>query len=214
MATSVAAIVLLVINGTFFGALRLHNTTHDRIDQDLVLQRTLGLIQHDVAGLMLPGGIFSGELVTTESSSIGNDAYGERLGPDLYTTTGVVDGWNPFSEVQVVAYYLAAAADGTNTKDLIRVVTRNLLPVQTATSEEQVLMTGLTDGYMEFYDGTAWTDTWDSTATSSLPTAVKFSLTLAPADAGQPAPAAVELVIPVPVMTRATQVLVATGGSS
>ncbi|MEN9401881.1 MAG: hypothetical protein RL091_584, partial [Verrucomicrobiota bacterium] len=60
VATSVAAIVLLVINATFFGALRLHNTTHDRIEQDLVLQRALGLIQRDVAGLMQPGGIISG----------------------------------------------------------------------------------------------------------------------------------------------------------
>jgi general secretion pathway protein J len=214
VATSVAAIVLLVINATFFGALRLHNTTHDRIEQDLVLQRALGLIQRDVAGLMQPGGIISGQLVSTETSTLGNEAYGERLSPDLYTTTGQVDGWNPFSEAQVVAYYLAPATDGSNTKSLVRVITRNLLPVQTATSEEQILVTGLTEGYFEFYDGTSWTDAWDSTATSSLPTAVRFSLTLAPVDAGQPAPSPVELVIPVPVMTRATQAQVAAGGST
>jgi type II secretion system protein J len=214
VATSVAAIVLLVINATFFGALRLHNTTHDRIDQDLVLQRALGLIQRDVDGLMLPGGILSGQLVTTEASTIGSEAYGERLSPDFYTTSGLVDGWNPFSEAQAVAYYLAPATDGSNTKSLVRVVTRNLLPVQTAAREEQILVTGVTEGYVEFFDGTSWTDAWDSTATSSLPTAVKFSLTLAPADAGQPAPAPVELVIPVPVMTRATQAQVAAGGST
>jgi general secretion pathway protein J len=214
VATAVAAIVLLVINATFFGALRLHNTTHERIDQDLVLQRALGLIQRDVAGLMQPGGILSGQLITTTTSTIGNEVTGERLSPDLYTTTGVVDGWNPFSEAQIVAYYLTPATDGTNTKSLVRVITRNLLPVQTASSEQQVLIAGVSEGTMEFFDGTSWTDAWDSTATSSLPTAVKISLTLAPVEPGQPASAPVELVVAVPVMTRATQAQLAEGGTS
>ena len=39
IATVVGAIVLLVINATFFGALRLSNTTHDRIASDLEVQR-------------------------------------------------------------------------------------------------------------------------------------------------------------------------------
>jgi len=39
IATAVSAIVLLAINTTFFGALRLHNTTHEKIDSDLTQQR-------------------------------------------------------------------------------------------------------------------------------------------------------------------------------
>lgn len=205
VATAVAAIVLLVINGTFFGALRLHNTTHDRLDHDLVMQRALGFVRRDIAGLMQPGGILSGQLVTDDTGTLDSDVSGERLSPDLYTTTGVVDGWNPFSEAQIVAYYLTPDNDGLNTKSLVRVVSRNLLPVQYDTAEQQVLLSGVSAGYMEFYDGTGWTDVWDSTVTSSLPVAVKFSLTLVPDEPGQPASAPVELVVPVPVMTRATQ---------
>lgn len=36
IATGVAAIVLLVINGTYFGALRLYNATNERTDATLV----------------------------------------------------------------------------------------------------------------------------------------------------------------------------------
>ncbi len=50
----VAAFVLLVINGTYFDALKLHNSTEAKVDQDLVLDRTLGLVQRDLEGLMLP----------------------------------------------------------------------------------------------------------------------------------------------------------------
>lgn len=211
VATAVAAVVLLVINATFFGSLRLHNTTHARIDQDLIVQRALGLVRRDVAGLMLPGGILSGQLQTTLTSTVGNDVPGERLSPDLYTTTGSIDGWNPFSEVQIVAYYLAPAPDGSNTKSLVRVVTRNLLPVQTAVSEEQDLLPGIMNATMEFYDGVAWTDAWDSSATSSLPTAIMFQFTLAPVDPSQPTPAPIEIVVPVPVMTKATLAQVSGG---
>ena len=56
LATAVAAVVLLAINTVFFGALRLHNTTHEKIDTDLVLQRALGIVRRDLAGLMLPTG--------------------------------------------------------------------------------------------------------------------------------------------------------------
>jgi len=202
VATAVSAIVLLVINGTFFGALRLHNTTHQQIDQDLVLQRTLGIVRRDLSGLLLPGGVLSGQLQTTLSSTVTQDFPGNRVSPDFYTTTGSIDGWNPFSEVQIVAYSLVPATDGSDTKSLVRVVTRNLLPVQTATSEQQVLLPGIVDASVEFFDGSSWTDSWDSTTSSTLPTAIKFQLALAPVDRSQPAPAPIELVVPISVVTK------------
>ncbi|MEO7414837.1 MAG: prepilin-type N-terminal cleavage/methylation domain-containing protein, partial [Opitutaceae bacterium] len=54
LAVAIGAIVLLVINGTFIGALRLHNTTHAKIDEDLMLQRTLTIVRKDLAGVMIP----------------------------------------------------------------------------------------------------------------------------------------------------------------
>jgi type II secretion system protein J len=220
IASVVGAIVLLVVNATYFGALRLHNATNERTDTDLVLQRTLGLVQRDLAGLMVPAGTvappagtFSGQFQDTPTNSPTQEFSDTRVSPDLYTSSGEVDGWGPFSEVQVVAYFLAPATDGSNTKSLVRAVTRNLLPVQQPTTDEQTLLTGIMDAEFDYYDGNEWTNTWDSTVTSTLPMAIRFSLTLANRDASQAVPQPIELVVPVLVSTTASQTLAATGGT-
>ena len=205
VATAVGAVVLLVVQTTYFGALRLHNTTHDRIAEDLVVQRTLGIIRRDLAGLMLPGGTLSGQLQSDSFSSSITGSYGDRVTPDLFTNSGKIDGWNPFSEVQMVAYYLAPASGGGRARDLLRVVTRNLLPVQESQPEEQVVLAGVESAAILFYDGMSWVDMWDSETTSTLPTAIKFSLVMAARDASQSAPGPIDLVVPVFVTTTTTQ---------
>jgi type II secretion system protein J len=212
IATAVGAIVLIVINGTYFGALRLHNSTHDRIEADLVLERALGLVQRDLAGLMLPAGTatppagtFSGQFQDTPTDSLTQEFSDTRVSPDFHTTSATVDGWSPYSEVQVVAYFLAPATDGSHTKNLVRAVTRNLLPAQTPTTDEQILITGVADAEFEYFDGDEWTTTWDSTVTSTLPIAVQFSLSLANTDSSQSPPQSVKLVVPVLVATRTSQ---------
>jgi type II secretion system protein J len=205
IATAVGAVVLIVVQTTFFGALRLHNTTHERIESDLVVHRTLGILRRDFAGLMLPGGTLSGQLQTTNFSSLNEGSYGERVTPDLFTNSGKIDGWNPFSEVQMVAYYLAAAPGQSDGKDLVRVVNRNLLPVQENVPEEQVLLHGVHSATLSFHDGRGWIDTWDSAETSTLPRALKFGLVMMPRDTGAAAPAPIELIVPVVVTTRASE---------
>lgn len=204
VATAVSATVLLVINATFFSALRLHNTTHERIDRDLVLQRTLGIVRKDFAGVMLPGGTLAGQLQTTTFSSTTMDSAGERIGPDIYTNSARIDGWTSFSEVQMVAYYLSPAADGGPTKDLVRVVTRNLLPVQEPTTQEQVLLPGIVTATISFYDGSDWIDDWDSTVSNTLPRAIKLSMVLSPSGESLRASDPIELIVPVLVKTRTT----------
>jgi type II secretion system protein J len=206
IATAVGAVVLLVIQTTYFGALRLHNTTHDRIEQDLMMQRALAIVRRDFAGLLLPGGTLSGQFQTENFSSLGSETHGERVGPDMFTSSGRIDGYNPFSEVQRVNFYLApgTTAEGanSNTKNFVRVMTRNLLPVQeTDSGEEQLLLEGVQSATISFFDGTGWTDTWDSEATSTLPRALKLSLVMAPHNGSQSASSPIELVVPVLVRT-------------
>ena len=214
IAMAVGAVVLLVIQTTFFGALRLHNTTHQRIETDLVMQRALGIIRRDFAGLMLPTAsttttMLAGQFQTESFSSFGEN-HGERVTPDMATTSGRIDAYNPFSEVQRVALYLApgTSAEGGNgnTKNLVRVVTRNLLPVQeTDEGEEQVLLEGVLSATASYYDGVAWTDTWDSEATSTLPRAIKLSIVMAPAGGSTTTPQPIDLVVPVWVRTTTSE---------
>jgi type II secretion system protein J len=213
LATAVGAVVLLAIQTVFFTALRLHTTTHSKIDEDLELQRALSIIRQDLAGIRLPPNTanqnnppttLAGPLQTSNFSSGPGENLGDRVSPDLYTNSGKVDGWNPFSEVQMVSYYLSTANNSPTGRNLIRVAKRNLLPVQDEVGEPQVLLHGVQDAAVAFHDGTDWTDTWDSDSTSTLPYGLKFVLTMAAPAPNQPAPAPYEIVVPVVVMTTTT----------
>jgi type II secretion system protein J len=215
IAMAVGAVVLLVIQTTFFSALRLHNTTHERIDRNLAMERALGIIRRDFAGLMLPTAttttpMLAGQFQTENFSSVGGENHGERVTPDMATTTGRIDGYNPFSEVQRVALYLAPGTTpeggASNAKNLVRVVTRNLLPVQeTDEGEEQILLEGVQSATASYYDGTAWTDTWDSEATSTLPRAIKLSIVMMPAASSTATPQPIDLTVPISVRTTTSQ---------
>lgn len=207
LAMTVAAILLVAIQSIFFGALRLRNTTTERIEEDLVLQRTLAIVRKDLAGVVVPGKVLLGEFQSVPASELTKETtQGDRISPDIYTTSGKIDGWNPFSEVQLVSYYLRSEDGTTGTKSLVRVVTRNLLPVQEVEQAEQVLMGGIAEAYMEYYDGTTWTDTWDSTTTATLPTAIRFVLQKASAKGQvQNESAPYELLVPVLVATASSQ---------
>lgn len=212
LATAIGAVVLLVINSTFFAALRLHKTTHEKIDEDLVIQRTLSIVRKDLAGIMIPPSPtattakLSGQLTTEIASTNELDGTSERITPDLFTNSGRIDGWSPYADVQMVSYYLSPAADGGQAKDLVRVVTRNLLPVIEATIENQILLTGVNSAGISYFDGENWLDIWDSATTSTLPAAIKFSVVLEPRDrtAARSDSAPIELIVPILVKTSAT----------
>ena len=212
LAMAIGAVVLLVINGTFFGALRLYKTTHDKIDVDLTLQRTLGIVRRDLAGIMIPASPtvttnnFSGQLQSEANGTTPLEDTAQRITPDIHTNSGRIDGWSPFADVQTVTYYLTAASDGGPTKNLVRATNRNLLSASSETTvDAQVLLTGVSTAGILFYDGQSWVETWDSTSTTSLPSALKFSLVLAPRDGGNRAdPAPIELIVPVIVKTITT----------
>ena len=212
LAMAVGAIVLIVINSTFTGALRLHNTTHRRIDEDLVVQRALGVIRKDLAGIMLPANPqattnnLSGQLTTESYSTNELDTTSERVTPDIYTSSGAIDGWTPYAEVQMVSYYLSPSDNGGSGKNLVRLVTRNLLPAVDATAEAQTLLPDVVRAGVSYYDGQGWLETWDSVTSSSLPTAIKFSIVRATADgsASRSESDPIEIVVPVLVKTSAT----------
>ena len=201
LAVAVFAIVLGAINSVFFGALRLRNKTTEVLEAAVPLQQTLNTIQRDLEGIMLPGGRFAGTFSTSVEGMSNNVAFiGERLTPDIFTTSGSVSDSAHWADAQKVAYFLAlptnsARATAAEGKDLVRQVTANLLPVNVEEPEVQWLMSGVQDMALQYYDGLVWSETWTYT---NLPTAIKVQLTLA-ADytSSTKAPAPIELIVPV-----------------
>jgi type II secretion system protein J len=202
LAVSVFAIVLAAINSVF-------NKIVEAIETALPLQHALNFIQKDLEGIMLPGGRLSGTFTTTIQSMSNNVSFvGERLTPDIYTSSGNVGDLARWADVQKVAYFLAMPTNKATAnpgKDLVRLVTRNLLPANVEEHDSQLLLPGVETMRLQFYDGLTWTETWDSNTSSNLPSAIKVQLTLAEDLVNtRKIPAPIELIVPILLRSAST----------
>jgi len=217
IAVAAFAIVLAAINTIFYTALRLRNSTTASIEKALPMEHALGVIRRDLANLVLPGGTMSGTLSTSSTS---NSVAGQAS-PSFYTATGVIDETSPFAEVQRVSYLLVASTNNEIGKDLVRSVSRNLLPSLQSQTEQESLMTGVQTLTFLYHDGSQWRDSWDSTientttgVSNGLPAAVKVQIQLATESSngsrGRSREMPMELVVPLATQQRTNQ---ATGGA-
>ena len=225
------AIVLAAINGVFYSGLKLRNRSAASLDKSLPLTQALTILKRDLANLAVPStndAKFIGELQSTPSSSTtqqskfgslqgatgGASGQNGQIGPNFYTFSGILDSDTPWPSVQKVAFLLT---DSTNRnalgKDLVRAVTRNLLPVNGTEEDpvEQLLLTDVADLRFLYHDGTEWQETWDSTSstTMKLPRAIKVQIQLAAEDRASLRPP-IELVVPV--LTEASTNTTSSGG--
>jgi len=205
IALFILAMVMVVTHSIFYGALQLRNKTDQAFTDAIPLQHALMLIKRDLANLTVPGGTFTGTFQTTPTTSSTTSAmhYGQQAGPSFYTASGTVSDSTAWGEIQKVTYYLTPATNGGNGLELVRSVTRNLLPVMQEEYSDQHLLSGVENLAFQYYNGSAWLDTWDSTTTTltssttnTLPQGIRVQLTLA-APPGKLAPDPIELVVPV-----------------
>ncbi len=216
LALAVFAILMAAIGGVYFGAFKLRNRVTTHLEASLPLQHTVAVIKRDLNGVLLPGGTFGGPFQSTPTNTMTTEsaALGLRASPDIFTSTGQIDERSPYSAVQKVAYYLAAPTNSSRGSDLMRGVTRDLLPINPVEPEAQFLMGGVEDLVLDFYDGAPWQPTWDSTTATNLPLAIRVQINLAPEEDGPQDLAPVEFIVPVMVQARTNSVAAATGGGA
>lgn len=229
IAVAVFAIVLLAINAVFYSALRLRNKSAESLNKLAPLQRALSLMKMDIANIVPPGGTMSGSLqsplmgLAPSSSgysampfSTGSGASSGSLltaipvadaiesSPFFYTTTGSIDDNLPWPDIQQVSYVLVESTNGARGKDLVRCVTRNLLPADVPEyPARERLLSGVETFAFLYYDGLQWQTYWDSTQmTNSLPLAIKVLIQLAGDEKRLTPPAPIELVVPIYVQAQ------------
>jgi type II secretion system protein J len=181
LAMAVCAIALAAINGMFFGALRLRDTTLRAVDESQPAQQALTTIRRDLASAMSPttNGYMTGDFRVGDITSPGLN---QNVSIEMYTTTGALHDDQPWGEIQRVTYELRAPAGGIGERghDLVRSVTRDLLATITPTPEDQWVMGHVQNLTFDCYDGTQWRNTWDTTAgDTNLPIAVRVTIQLA-----------------------------------
>lgn len=228
LAVSIFAMVLLAIQSVFFSALNLRNRTVHQLEQSVPLEHALQILRRDLAGLVPPGGTFSGPLqsvasggfalgpaATTTTNSNRANLPGAVVSPELYTATGLINDQRPWGEIARVTYYLADPTNNSPGRDLVRAVTRNLLPIVEDQPEHQWLLGGVDDLRFLFFDGLDWSETWDSTtAATPLPSALKIQLWLTATEPGRARSDPIELVVPLLVQAGTNQTESAAGGGS
>jgi general secretion pathway protein J len=214
LAIGVTAIVLVAINGVFFSALRLRESTVAAVDQALPVQQALTTLRCDLQGAMPPAtnGVLSGDF---KVGSVSSPGLNQPADIELFTTTGALRENEPWGEIQKITYELKTPADATAPgKDLIRSVTRNLLATITPQPQDQWMIGGVESIAFSCYDGTQWRENWDTTMTdTNLPVAVRVRIQFA-RNAGGPAdPQPVEIIVPIDSQPRTARAIATTTGS-
>jgi prepilin-type N-terminal cleavage/methylation domain-containing protein len=199
IATTIMAILLAAIHAAFFGALGLRQRAVDSVEASLPVEQALQTMQRDLANVVIStNGTFFGPLQTTNPT---NNLPGQ-VGPDFYTSSGELDGMVPWGNVEKIDYLLTAPTNGTGGpgQDLVRAITRNLLPVNPPPQpdEKHTLLSGVQSLTFLYYDGTQWDASWDTTQQTNLPLAIKVQIQMAARNGGALAlNPPLELVVPV-----------------
>ncbi len=186
LAISIFAIVLVAANSILFGVLRLRNKTMDRITQATALERASAILRRDIGGIVVPTGKLTGVLQTDVEGL--DSGEGKPVTPVFYTNTGLIDERSRWSEIQKVVYHLRAPTNNISSPglDLVRTVTRNLLPPNQELFEDQWLLGGVDRMTLSYFNGTQWQPSWNSTNEPTvLPKAIKVELLLATEATGQ-----------------------------
>jgi type II secretion system protein J len=207
ISVSIFSILMVSIHAVFFTALRLRNTASDSLEATLPVEEALNVMQRDIANVVAStNGVFIGPLQSINQTNTLPD----QIGPDFYTTGGELDGMVPWGNIQKVDYLLSTPTNGIRRagRDLIRAVTRNLLPLaQPAQPDEKhALLTGVENLTFLYYDGTSWQPTWDTTQVTNLPRGIKVQIRMATQPGATPRLTPLELVVPMDVLLNTNPV--------
>lgn len=214
IALAVFAIILAAMNGVFWGALRLRNKTVESVDAAIPQERALSVIRNDLLNIVPPGGKFFTTFTTTGATTnvngVAMNVMPGQSSPEFTTSNGVIDDSSNWGDVQRVSYQLMNSTKGSNGRDLVRLVTRNLLPAnqQNDNQQQRTILSGVQSIFFSFNDGTTWKEIWDSTNEMLiLPRAVKVELQMAAQQRGSALPLPVQIIVPlIDAGTNLTQV--------
>jgi len=201
LAVGVAALVLAIIGSVFFAALHLRDVTQAAVDAATPVDQALGVMRRDLQCVVTPTNgtskILSGDFRVGVLTSPG---ISQPVAIEMFTATGVLSDNAPWGDIQKVTYELRAPADGNAPgKDLYRSVTRNILAMTTPDVQDQWLLGGVQKIEFSCFDGSQWSDTWDTTGVTSvntnLPLAIRVEIQLAGNNPAAAPP--IEMLVPI-----------------
>jgi type II secretion system protein J len=216
LAVGVAALVLAVVGSVFFAALHLREVTQAAVDSATPVDQALAVMRRDLECAVTPTNgttkILSGDFRVGTLTSPG---VRQPVAIEMFTATGAVRDNAPWGDIQKVTYELRDPTDRNEPgKDLYRSVTRNVLATTAVPDvDDQWMLKGVQSIEFSCFDGSQWSDTWDTTGVTSvntnLPVAVRVRIQLAGNNPATTPP--IEMLVPIDSQSRTNAVLNTTG---
>jgi hypothetical protein len=206
------------VGGVFFTALHVREVTQAAVDQAAPVDQALAVMRRDLQCAVTPtngtGKIVSGDFRVGTLTSPG---ISQPVAIEMFTATGALHEGAPWGDIQKVTYELREPTDRNEPgKDLYRTVTRNVLATSLPDADNQWLLGGVQSIAFSCFDGSQWSDTWDTSgvtsANTNLPLAVRVRIQLARNNPANTDP--IEILVPIDSQSRTNAVLntTATGG--
>jgi type II secretion system (T2SS) protein J len=212
LAVGVAALVLAVVGSAFFAALHLRDVTQATVDEATPVNQALAVMRRDLECAVTPTNgtskILSGDFRVGTLTSPG---ISQPVAIEMFTATGAVRDDAPWGDIQKVTYELKNPTDrNAPGKDLYRSVTRNILAATAVPGvDDQWMLGGVQSIQFSCFDGSQWSDTWDTTGVTSsntnLPVAVRVRIQLAGNNPANTQP--IEILVPIDSQSRTNAVL-------
>jgi type II secretion system protein J len=211
LAVGVAALVMAVVGGVFFTALHLREVTQAAVDEASPVDQAMALMRRDLQCAVTPTNgtskILSGDFRVGTLTSQG---ISQPIAIEMYTATGALREGEPWGDIQKVTYELKDPAGRAEPgKDLYRTVTRNVMATTLPDMDDQWMLGGVQSIEFSCFDGSQWSDTWDTTGVTAvntnLPLAVRVRIQLAGNHPANTAP--IEMLVPIDSQSRTNAVL-------
>lgn len=178
LAMAITCMLAMTLYATLRTAFKAQASATSAVESLRSVQVALQMVDRDLSCALPPTGILAGAFYGIPQGS-GTDPSDTV---EFYAiTTGVDDPNDPTRAdgMRRIDITLEAAPDGT--MSLIRRVQRNLTSLEDLPPDEEILCRNVTSLTYRYFDGTQWTDSWDSTTESdTLPLAVEMTIELAP----------------------------------
>ncbi|HWP40863.1 MAG TPA: GspJ family type II secretion system protein [Tepidisphaeraceae bacterium] len=132
------------------------------------------LIGRDLEGVLPPTGTLAGPFVVISGGTVGAESDYMQ-----FCAIGSDGSWEDRAIPEGIRRIELTVRTDLNPPALVRRVTRNLLASLAEDPEEEVLVRGVKSFAVRLYDGTSWSDEWDSTLIDNIaPVAVGIDLVI------------------------------------
>ena len=217
LALAISATVAAAITSAMYTAFRTKSNIEDALEATRASDIAADTLSTELA-LALPPTASNAASTTLQLSSSLNTLDQTLIGPFVgdaasldFFASGPESKADLQPDIREIQYLLipdpqatTPTANKANTQLLIRRVRTNLLEDNPQDPPDVVLARDVINFTLSYYDGSNWTDTWDSTqlATPSgptaIPVAVQFTLELAPIKAGSANSRLTTRIVPLP----------------